>query len=296
MFRTIQPTVWAFDCEWVPDADAGRRLHHLPPDCPEADAFAAMWAAAGATPEQPRPFLKTYLSRVASIAVVERRVGCDGEVSLRLRSLPSNPAQSEPALLRAFFDGMAKRRPQLVGFNSRGSDLYVLVQRGLAHGLCAAGLCARPERPWDGPDYFWHRSEWHLDLMRLLGGRGSTCPSLRELALVAGIPAKVGLRSNPAPTDSPSMPPSGMSGADVVDCWLAGDREIIRHYNEVDAVVTYLLWLRAARLIGLLSSAEFVTEEARVEIMLERRAEGGALHLQAYLERWRVMATNRAPA
>ena len=51
MFKTVAKDVWAFDVEWVPDADAGRRLHQLPQDVEEAEVFEAMWKAGGATEE-----------------------------------------------------------------------------------------------------------------------------------------------------------------------------------------------------------------------------------------------------
>lgn len=277
MFRTIQPTVWAFDCEWVPDADAGRRLLALDPDTPEPDVYHAMWAAAGATPDAPRPFLKTVACRVASVAVVERRALPSGEVALHLCALPRDPEEDEAATLAAFFDALARRRPQLVGFNSHGADLKVLVQRGVVRGVAAPGLCRRPERPWEGPDYFHPHSEWNVDLMRVLGGRGATCPSLHDIAALAGLPCKT-LDGRPT------------SGIDVVDLWLAGRHEDIRRYNECDAVTTYLLWLRTARFAGLFSSEELVVEEGRVEVLLERRAGAGDDHLGAFLERWRVLA------
>ncbi len=276
MFRTIQPVVWAFDCEWVPDAEAGRRLLGLDPDAPEREVFEAMWAAAGATAETPQPFLKTVACRVVSLALVERRVTQSGEVVVRLGSLPKEPHDTEADLLAAFFGAFARRRPQLVGFNSHGADLKILVQRGVVLGLAAPGFCARSERPWEGPDYFHPHSEWNVDLMRVLGGRGATCPSLHELALLSGIPSK---RLGDRPT----------SGAGVADLWLAGEREAIRRYNEVDALTTYLLWLRTSHFAGLLSAEAYAEEEGRVEVLLEQRAEAGAVHLGAFLERWRVL-------
>ena len=48
MIRTAPAHVWAFDLEWVPDTAGGRRAYNLPPDMPDADVFAAMWAAGGA--------------------------------------------------------------------------------------------------------------------------------------------------------------------------------------------------------------------------------------------------------
>ena len=41
MFKTVAKDVWAFDVEWVPDADAGRRLHQLPQDLEEAEVLDA---------------------------------------------------------------------------------------------------------------------------------------------------------------------------------------------------------------------------------------------------------------
>ncbi|MEO0743281.1 MAG: hypothetical protein AAF089_16990 [Bacteroidota bacterium] len=272
MFRTVQPVVWAFDCEWVPDAEAGRRLLGLPPDCPERDVFAALWADAGATEADPRPFLKTYASRLVSVAVVERREQQHGQVALCLRSMSAGTTRTEADVLRAFFGGLAKRQPQLVGFNSRGSDLPILVQRGVVLGVPAPGLCACPARPWDDPDYFWGRSEWHLDLMAVLGGRGAACPSLKALALLSGLPAKANL-----------------DGGRVADTWLAGDYESIRMCNETDAVTMYLLWLRAAFFAGHFDAEAYAREEARVEVLLERQAEAGAVHLADFLDRWRVL-------
>jgi predicted PolB exonuclease-like 3'-5' exonuclease len=281
MFRTIAPTVWAFDCEWVPDADAGRRLLALAPDTPEPEVFEAMWTAAGASPEQPRPFLKLLHCRLASVAVVERRVCASGsagsEIALRLCSLPREGGDTESDLLTAFFEGLDRRRPQLVGFNSHGADLPILAQRGLVLGLAAPGLCRRPDRSWEGPDYFHPHNDWNVDLMRAVGGRGAACPSLRDLAVLAGIPAKTH-------GDGPC------SGGDVADLWRAGRRDDIRRYNECDAVTTYLLWLRTARFAGLLSATEHAGEEGRVEALLERHAERGDDHLGAFLERWRCLA------
>ena len=283
MFRTVQPVVWAFDCEWVPCARSGRLLLDLGRDVPEADVFAALWEAAGATVERPRPFLPLAWSRVASVAVVERRVRPDGSVALALCSAPADPDAGEADVLRPFLRGLARRRPQLVGYNSHASDLPVLRQRALALGLDAPGLCARPERPWDGPDYGHPYNEWNVDLLRALGGRrGPTSPRLADLAALCGIPAK-------------SAGGLAVTGADVADLWLTGDRDAIRRYNEGDALTTYLLWLRTARLAGLFSAEGHAAEEGRLEQLLEREvdargAEAG--HLGAFLERWRTASAD----
>ena len=280
MFRTIQPRVWAFDCEWVPDADAGRHLLGLGQEVSEREVMEAMWQAAGATEAQPRPFLKTCLCRLASIALVERRVLGDGQLVLNLCSLPAAPDEAgrrpdERAMLETFFGALGRRRPQLVGFNSHNADLRLLAQRGVAHGVSAPGFCRRPERPWEGPDYWYPQGEWNVDLMRVLGGRGASCPSLHEMALVSGIPSK-------------ALGEGHCSGASVAELWLGARYSDIRRYNETDALTTYLLWLRTARFAGLVSDEERVHEEGLLEVLLERHLEAGDTHLQAFLERWRL--------
>lgn len=276
VFRTVQPVVWAFDCEWVPCAASGRTLLGLDPETPEADVFRALWDAAGATADRPRPFLPLARCRVASVAVVERRVRRDGNVTVQLCSAPHEPEADEADVVGPFLAGLVRRRPQLVGFHSQASDLPILLQRALVLGIAAPGLCQRPERPWEGPDYTHPYNEWNVDLLRALGGRrGASSVSLSDLAVLCGIPAK-------------AVGDTTLSGSDVADLWLSDRRDEIRHYNEVDAVTTYLLWLRAARMAGLFSVVEHATEEGRVERMLEDAAERGAAHLGAYLDRWRV--------
>ena len=61
----------------------------------------------------------------------------------------------------AFLDGVAgaagyvamtvgRRKPQLVGFNSVGSDLPIIMQQAVIKGISAVGFCRRPEKPWYG--------------------------------------------------------------------------------------------------------------------------------------------------
>ena len=73
MFKQISQNVWAFEVEWVPDSDVGRRLSHLPNEMEEAEVFQKMWEAGGASEEDPMPYLKTVLCRVVSIAAVIRK-------------------------------------------------------------------------------------------------------------------------------------------------------------------------------------------------------------------------------
>lgn len=275
MFRAVSPHVWAFDLEWVPDTGSGRRVLDLPPDAPDEAVHAAMWAAAGATAETPRPYLKTMLCRVVSLAVVIRKVGSDGQASLSLFSLPGDKAMPERDLIGRFLRGLgeANPRPQIVGFNSRESDVPILLQRGMANGVSAPGFCRRPEKPWDGYDYFSKNSEGHIDLKEVVGGWGKATPSLHEFAAACGIPGKIDTR-----------------GDNVLDLWLAGDVRRIVEYNEFDALTTYLLWLRAAHFAGHFGDEAHAAEVERVRDLLRRRIADGQAHLARYVEKWERMS------
>ena len=278
MFKSVAADVWVFDAEWVPDAVTGRRAYGLPSDMPEGEVIAHMFQQGGATDENPRPYLKTAMCRMVSLSAIKRTATGSQPVSLELRSLPEvgEEALDEKTLLSKFLESAGRVKPQLVGFNVRGADLPILMQRAMAHGIAAAGFCKRPDKPWEGVDYFANNSEGVVDLMDVFGVRGRGSPSLHELASAAGIPGKL-----------------DTAGEQVVDLWQAGDLRRIVEYNEFDVITTYLIWLRGAHLGGFLSTNAFLGEERLLEDLLRRRMAAGAKHLGRYLEHWSAGRTNR---
>ena len=271
MFKTLQDRVWAFDAEWVPDAPTGRAVYGLPAELSDQQVVAEMWKRAGSNEEEPRPYLKTVMCRVVSISVLARYVE-EGEVRLQLRSLPA-PDEADKAteaqILTRFLDGVGKQKPQLVGFNSESADLRILIQRAVVNGISAPDFARRPEKPWEGVDYF-AGGDWHVDLMGVIGGRGRGRPSLHELAAACGIPGKFATK-----------------GSEVVDLWTAGKVERIVAYNEFDALTTYLVWLRLAHFGGFFSAAEYALEQDRVEDLLREEAQKPQrTHLTDYLAEW----------
>ena len=275
MLKLIPQEVWAFDVEWVPDPESGRRVYGLPASLSDDEVRRHMWEKGGATDEEPQPYLKTVLCRVVSIASVIRRQGKDGSVSLRLHSLPMPDAldAAEADIIFRFLSALGKAKPQLVGYNSQSSDIIILMQRSLANSLCLPDFCRRPAKPWEGVDYFARGSDYNIDLKEEFGGWGKATPSLHELATVCRIPGKIG-------TD----------GQDVVDLWIKGDINRIVQYNECDALTTYLVWLRAALMAGHLTTELFLREEAQLEALLRTKAESPENeHLQHYLEVWQEL-------
>lgn len=270
MFKRVHERVWAFDAEWVPDSRAGRLVYDLPESMEPGEVVEEMRRCAGATQEEPRPYLKTVLCRIVSIAMVGRRVE-QGRVRLQLNSLPApgEGEMEESGLVRRFLEGVGKSQPQLVGYNSGTADLRILVQRGVGAGVSVPGFAQRPDKPWEGVDYFGG-SDWHIDLFDILGGRGRGRPSLHEMAIVSGIPGKL-----------------SESGADVADLWSAGEIGRIVAYNELDALTTYLLWLRVAHFAGFFTADEYRQEQTLVEDLLQNEQEQpGRDHLKMFLDEW----------
>lgn len=279
MFKSVSRHICAFDLEWVPDPASGRRVYDLPDSWSDTDVVQVMWEKGGATPEKPRPYLKTILCRVVSVAAVIREQTASGEVTLRLTALPKNADQplAEGELIGKFLGYVGKHKPQLIGFNSHTSDLPILLQRGIAAGIAAQGFCHRPDKPWEGTDYFARGTEAHIDLKQLLSGWGIGTPSLHELAAVLGVPGKMG-------TD----------GSTVIDLWVEGNLRQIVEYNHFDALTTYLVWLRTALFAGFFSPAQYHLEEERVRRLITDSIARGEHHLSRYLNKWDQFQTQGA--
>lgn len=275
MIHSIGDEVWAFDCEWAPDVQAGRMLYHLPENTPDAEVLRVMWDQGGATPENSQPFLKTILCRLVSIAALIRRKLPDGQTKLFLFALPENPddpAQDEPYILKRFLqDGLKARAPQLVGYNSRNADIRILLQRAFVNGLDIRDISARIQaKPWESRD---------IDLMDLIAGFGrGYSVSLNEAATLSGIPGKL-----------------DTTGDDVAGLWYGNRHREIVNYNTFDAITTYLVWLRLAFVSELFSLEQYRLEQVEVRQLLEteitRKPENA--FLQTYLDAWKKLKALR---
>ncbi len=273
MIKNIPKLLWAFDCEWIPDTSVGRKVYNLQSDLSEQQVLEVMWKEGGATPENPQPFLKLIVSKIVSIAILSREATDNGDVKLELHSLPKeDEVLTEKEIIERFLNGIGKKQPQLVGFNSFDSDLPILLQRGLVNGITAPQFSKRPNKPWEGFDYFSKSSEAHLDIKNIIGTWGKGNPSLHELAVSSGIPGKL-----------------GTSGDQVLDLYKQGKINEIVAYNECDSITTYLVWLRMAYFSGLLDSKKYEREQETLEELLNYLISEGKTHLQVFLDKWREL-------
>lgn len=272
----IHDPAWFFDLEWVPDAAGAIRLFDLPPETDELTAMERLWQETKDydAEKNPRPFVKYLFSRVVSIAFLSRRVSFNQDrertVEFGLHSLPKLPVEEpksdEGQIISQFLHFIGVRDPQLVGFNSMDSDLQVLIQRGLVNEVRAEAFSHRPNKPWEGRDYFDKFGEVHLDLLKLLSP-GAMKPTLNSLARLCGFPGKI-----------------DMDATQVVDMWLAGDLKSIVEYNQIDTLNTYLIWLRVVNFAGKISEEEYITEQDDFRAFLETEVgKGGNDHLKRFL-------------
>ena len=257
----MTPTL-AFDIETIPDVAGIRRLHELPEDLPDEEV--AEVAAQKRRVQTGNDFLPHYLHRVVVISCVMRT-----DEGLQVFSI-GEPERDEKLALEKFFYGIDKFVPQLVSWNGRGFDLPVLVNRGLLHGVPAACFwdTGRDNQDFRYSNYINRFHERHVDLMDVLslyGGRGSP---LDDVARLAGLPGKLGMKGNA-----------------VWESYRRGEIAAIRSYCEADCLNTYLLFLRFQLMRCVLDAARYTEECNLVRAALEKRAEP---HWREFLSLWKT--------
>jgi predicted PolB exonuclease-like 3'-5' exonuclease len=284
MLKKISDSVFSFDVEWIPDPKSAEILHNSnpveEPGPQAAESFEALWSSARKEGDAAdfQPYLKTILCRVVSLAGILRERAPGGRPSLKLISLPVDPTDpgksDEKTILTSFLKSVGRRKPQLVGYNSAQADVPILVQRSIVHGLSGFGFSDRPNKPWDGVDYFDARnSDYNIDLADAMG-QFRDRPTLHQAATLSGIPGKM-----------------EVSGDSVAQIWLEGKLDEIVAYNEFDAFTTHLLWARVAHFSGLLTPEEYTEEQNLVRELLESESAQNRPHLRRFIEEWERLLT-----
>ena len=257
----MTPTL-VFDIETVPDVAGLRRVNALPAKLSDAEvldwALQQRRAATGGS-----DFLPVHLHRVVAIACALR-----DDTGLRIASVGA-AEDSEPELIRRFFDLIEKHTPQLVSWNGSGFDLPVLNHRALIHGVTAARFWdwGDDDRDFKFNNYLGRYHTRHLDVMDVLAMyQPRNNAGLDAMARLAGFPGKVGL-----------------GGAEVQAAFAAGRIDEIRRYCETDVLNTYLLYLRFQLVRGTLSAGEYASE---VSLAREKLAASKEPHWREFLSAW----------
>jgi len=254
--------ILVFDIETVPDADGLRKLWELGAEVSE-DAVVDL-VQQRRRQATGNDFLPAHLQKVVAISCALR--SNDG---LKVWSLGSRE-DSEAEVVKRFFDGVEKYKPQLVSWNGSGFDLPVLHYRAMIHGI--AGCCywdqGENDREFKFNNYLSRFHARHTDLMDVLAGyQNRAWAPLDEIAQLCGLPGKL-----------------GMDGAQVYPAWKRGEIEAIRNYCETDVANTYLLFLRFQLLRGILDPGEYATE---VEAFRAFLAAQEAPHWKQFAAAWK---------
>ncbi len=261
--------VFTFDIETVPDVASGRRLYDVP-DLGDEDV-ARIMVHQRRQKTGGSEFLPLHQHRVVAISVCLR----SGD-AFRVWSL-GDPDADEPELIARFFDGIERFVPDIVSWNGSGFDLPVLHYRALLHGIAAPRYWETGEEDagfrWN--NYLNRFHARHTDLMDVLSGyQGRAAAPLDEVALLLGLPGKM-----------------GMHGAHVWDSYRDGLIEAIRDYCETDVLNTYLVYLRFQLMRGRLTAPGY---RAECGLVRERLEQDGRAHLKQFLARWQPVAEQGA--
>jgi len=256
----MTPTL-TFDLETIPDIAGIRRINDLPDSVPDdgvLDWFTQQRRAASGN-----DFAPLHLQQVVAIGCALR-----DDSGLRVWSV-GDLTDTEPELIRRFFDGIERFTPQLVSWNGSGFDLPVLHHRALIHGVPAA-------RYWDWGDndrefkynnYLGRYHTRHLDVMDVLACyQPRASAGLDATARLCGFPGKL-----------------GMNGSEVARAVAEGRLAEVRAYCETDVMNTYLVFQRFRLMRGELDAGSYARE---ISMVRERLAAIDAPHWREFIAAW----------
>lgn len=242
----MTPTL-TFSITTIPDTDGLRAIYGTDEHA-NAEQLAEIAFQQGRQSHE-QDFLPLHLHRVAAIACTLR-----DDDHFHVWSL-GHPHDSEAILIQHLFDIMEKHRPLSISWNGSGFDLPVLCYRALTHNLTAP-------RQWDA-----NKREQHINLMHELAcHQPDAHASLHDIARLCGLPATPDLAPNQIWVD-----------------WQAGKQDSLRQQNELNALNTYLLYLRFLRLRGSMTPVQLQTECNLVRASLTQLDEP---HWLGFLQAW----------
>lgn len=250
--------ILAFDIETIPNLELLRRQYDKP-EGSLAELHTIATQEAIERSEGRSDFLPLVQHEVVAISIV-LRTGDQIRVASKIA-----PHTAEDKIVEGFFGLIDKYSPVLVSWNGTGFDLPVLHLRALRHNLVAEGYWKGPGDKWFQYNSRYHGA--HADVMEQLAQHNPRCNTKLELAaLNCGLPGKL-----------------GYSGSQVFQMYSEERFTEIGYYCEIDALNTYLLWLRLQQLTGALPPPNYLEECTLLEHTLAASKED---HLQLFLKEW----------
>ena len=250
-----------FDIETIPDVDGGRILYDL--DGIEDKETAKAMLAARRVKVPDTDFLPLHQHRVVAISVAVR---WDSNKFL-VRSL-GQLESDEKHLVQEFFKAV-ERAPTLVSWNGGGFDLPVLQYRALIHSVQCVTYWdtgdSNRDFKWNNYQSRYHRR--HIDVMEILARyQARAFAPLDDICKLIGLPGKIGI-----------------GGENVFDSYLDGKLQEIRDYCEIDALGTYLVFLRLEYIRGQYSEQQYQSE---IQLVRDWLSSSDKAHFKEFLDGW----------
>jgi predicted PolB exonuclease-like 3'-5' exonuclease len=241
--------IFAFSIKTVPDIDSSRRLYDLHGLSDEDVVKAVLHKR---RQQSNTEVLSHHLQRIVSISAVLRH-----RDQFRVWSL-GDVESNEEELLQRFFSGIDRYTPDLLSWDGNCFDFPVIHYRSLLYALNAGTYWSLGEN---------NVSIRPVDLTQALGLFSSHEPApLGEVAALCGFPGR-----------------ARQSAIEICDNYLQGNLQQLRDDGEIDALNTFLIYLRLLCNKGQLDSASYQHE---CQLVREELQNSGAGHLQSFNNDW----------
>ncbi|MFT6332133.1 MAG: putative PolB exonuclease-like 3'-5' exonuclease [Lentimonas sp.] len=262
-------SLFVFDIETIPDADAALNLLDLKPEASLEEKRQALAEYHLKITAGKSSFLRQPFQQVVAISFLQADIirQDDGTECYKLKEIRSggNIDSTEEELVRGFFTHLKKQPPRIVSFNGKSFDLPVLKYRAIKNEISAAFLYKMGDK-WNNYNQRYSL-DWHCDLIEAFSDFGASARvKMNELCAVFNLPGK-----------------QGVDGSMVQEYYDSGRLQEIRDYCESDVINTYLLYLCYQHHNGSLSLENF---NAAKEDLSDYLALEGKKHFQEYLAEW----------
>ncbi len=221
--------VCAFDIETIPDVEGLRNLYGFPSNLSDGKVVENAHKLRKEETGNDSEFLQPFLQKIVAISCVLRNSSGSGD-KLEIHSFWGKE-KNESQLIKGFFHLIDTYTPKIVSWNGSGFDIPVLNHRSMINCVTTGG------RLWnrEGRDSYLNRyHDKHLDLMDLLSMyQYSNRCKLDDFAKMCGLPGK-----------------TSVAGNEIWNVWKEGRLQEIKEHCEVDALLTYLLFVKFQQLRG----------------------------------------------
>lgn len=238
-----------FKIETIPDIEGGQKIYDLAGLDDKSTAKAIFHIHQQKTASEVLPL---YLQKIVSISVVYRGLGDDMNKQITISSF-GDETTSEAKLLNLFFEEIDKRKPEMISWQGADFDLPIIRYRALKYGITLP--------------HHWREDPYFSDMKAMLAGSyPDTGAPLNHLAKLLGFPSA--------------------EANDIWDEFQEGNLNVIRENAELDAINTYLIYLRYLLMDGHIEQETLEQEFTLLRDALESQSEMGHKHLGAFLKAW----------